>query len=133
MKLLQMPFWDLFKSLDKYPYYFDQKTYWLYVSLTFLSLCGIALISMLIYGFIYKYLDYRSSTKKTLSGKLVDKRYICEQFGLGTYVIFVKADNVYKMEVDMQQFYDKNIGEKIMFEVIIGGMSKDELNIEFIE
>lgn len=158
MKLLQLPFWDFFKSLDDYPQYFDKETYWLYVILAFLCLCAIGLIVFLIYSCIYKYFDKRSSTKETLSGELVDKRYIGEQFssGFGTAVIpntsggvgiglvstsshsdeeflfFVKADKVYKMEVNMQQFYGKNVGEKVMFEVTTGGMSKDELNVELV-
>lgn len=158
MKLLQLPFWDFFKSLDNYPQYFDKETYWMYVFIAFLCLCVIGLIGWLIYSGIYGYFDKRSSTKEILSGELVDKRYIGEQSssGVGTAVIpntsggvgiglfstsshsdeeflfFVKADKVYKMEVDMQQFYGKNVGEKVRFEVTIGGLSKDELDVELV-
>jgi hypothetical protein len=158
MKLLQMPFWDFFKSLDNYPQYFDKEIYWLYAVLSILILIVIGLIVWLICGIIYNYFDNRSSTKETLTGGLVDKRYIGEQSssGVGTAVIpttsggvgvglvstsshsdeeflfFVKADKVYKMEVDMQQFYCKNAGEMVMFEVTTGGLSKEELNVELV-
>ena len=36
------------------------------------------------------------------------------------------------MEVDMQQFYGKNVGEKVRFEVTTGGLSKDELDVELV-
>jgi len=158
MKLLQLPFWDFFKSLDNYPQYFDKETYWMYAIVSILILLVIGLILWLIYVGIYSYFDCRSSTTETLSGELVDKRYIGEQSssGVGTAVIpntsggvgiglvstsshsdeeflfFVKADKVYKMEVDMQQFYGKNIGEKVRFEVTTGGLSKDELGVELV-
>lgn len=161
MKLLQLPFWNFFKELweGEYKYLeFGAGEYWLCIFLFILILSLIGLIVCLIYGGIYDYFDNRSSTKETLSGELVDKRYIGEQSssGVGTAVIpntrggvgiglvstnshsdeeflfFVKADKVYKMEVDMQQFYDKNVGEKVRFEVTTGGLSKDELDVELV-
>jgi hypothetical protein len=115
-----------------------------------LILLVISITLWLIYNGIYIYFDKRRSTKEILSGELIDKRYIGEQSssGVGTAVIpntsggvgiglvstsshsdeeflfFVKADKVYKMEVDMQQFYGKNVGEKVRFEVTTGGSVK---------
>jgi hypothetical protein len=158
MKLLQLPFWNFFKSLDNYPQFFDNETYWMYVLGSILILLVISITLWLIYNGIYIYFDKRRSTKEILSGELIDKRYIGEQSssGVGTAVIpntsggvgiglvstsshsdeeflfFVKADKVYKMEVDMQQFYGKNVGEKVRFEVTTGGLSKDELDVELV-
>lgn len=158
MKLLQLPFWNFFKSLDNYPQFFDNETYWMYVIGSILILLVISITLWLIYNGIYIYFDKRRSTKEILSGELIDKRYIGEQSssGVGTAVIpntsggvgiglvstsshsdeeflfFVKADKVYKMEVDMQQFYGKNVGEKVRFEVTTGGLSKDELDVELV-
>ncbi len=158
MKLLQLPFWNFFKSLDNYPQFFDNETYWMYVLGSILILLVISITLWLIYNGIYIYFDKRRSTKEILSGELIDKRYIGEQSssGVGTTVIpntsggvgiglvstsshsdeeflfFVKADKVYKMEVDMQQFYGKNVGEKVRFEVTTGGLSKDELDVELV-
>ena len=158
MKLLQLPFWNFFKSLDNYPQFFDNETYWMYVLGSILILLVISITLWLIYNGIYIYFDKRRSTKEILSGELIDKRYIGEQSssGVGTAVIpntsggvgiglvstsshsdeeflfFVKADKVYKMEVDMQQFYGKNVGEKVRFEVTTCGLSKDELDVELV-
>lgn len=161
MKLLQLPFWDFFKNIwqgeDKY-LEFGTGEYWICILLSVCILAVIGLIGWLIYRGIYGYFDKRSSTKETLSGELVDKRYIGEQYssGVGTAVIpntsggvgiglvstsshrdeeflfFVKADKVYKMEVDMQQFYGKNVGEKVRFEITTGGLSKDELDVQLV-
>jgi hypothetical protein len=161
MKQLQLPFWNFFKELFQGQWKsldFGVGEYWVCVLLALLILLAAGLIVWIIYLGIYGYFDKRSSTKETLSGELVDKRYIEEQSssGVGTAVIpnisggvgiglvstsshsdeeflfFVKADKVYKMEVDMQQFYDKNVGEKVRFEVTTGALSKDELNIELV-
>ncbi len=130
----------------------------MYVLGSILILLVISITLWLIYNGIYIYFDKRRSTKEILSGELIDKRYIGEQSssGVGTAVIpntsggvgiglvstsshsdeeflfFVKADKVYKMEVDMQQFYGKNVGEKVRFEVTTGGLSKDELDVELV-
>lgn len=161
MKLLQLPLWDFFKEIweEQYKYLeFGTGEYWICILLSVLMLVVIGLIGSLIYTGIYGYFDKRSSTKETLSGELVDKRYISEQYssGVGTAVIpntsggvgiglvststysdeeflfFVKVDKIYKIEVDMQQFYGKNVGEKVRFEVTIGGLSKDELDVELV-
>jgi len=161
MNLLQLPFWNFFKEIWQGEFSslnFGAGEYWLCVFLAFLILVVIGLIGWLIYSVIYGYFDKRSSTKETLFGELVDKKYIGEQSSssVGTAVIpnasggvgiglvstsshsdeeflfFVKADKVYKMEVDMQQFYGKNVGEKVRFEVTTGGLSKDELNVELV-
>jgi hypothetical protein len=162
MKLLQLPFWNFFKEIWEGEFSqleFGTGEYWVCILLSVCILAVIGLIGSLIYSGIYGYFDKRSSTKETLSGELVDKRYIGEQSlsGVGTAVIpntsggvgiglvstsshsyeeflfFVKADKVYKMEVDMKQFYSKNVGEKVRFEVTTGGLSKDELDVELVE
>ena len=130
----------------------------MYVLGSILILLVISITLWLIYNGIYIYFDKRRSTKEILSGELIDKRYIGEQSssGVGTAVIpntsggvgiglvstsshsdeeflfFVKADKVYKMEVDMQQFYGKNVNKKVRFEVTTGGLSKDELDVELV-
>jgi hypothetical protein len=96
---------------------------------------------------------------QTLSGELIDKRYMGEQTTSGTgtaimpnmsggvgfgiisgsshtdeeFLFFIKADKIYKTEVDMQQFYSYKIGDRISFEVKIGGLSKTELSTEIVE
>jgi hypothetical protein len=140
MKLLQLPFWNFFKELweGEYKYLkFDTGEYWVCILLSVSILAVIVLIGLLIYSGIYRYFDNRSSTKETLSGELIEKRYIGEKSSSGVgsdegFLFFVKADKVYKMEVDMQQFYGKNVGEKARFEVTTGGMSKDELDVELV-
>lgn len=159
MKLLQLPFWNFFKNIWQGEFSsldFGVGEYWICVLLALLILLAAGLLIWIIYSVIYDYFDKRSSTKETLSGELVDKRYMGEQSssGVGTAVIpntsggvgiglvstsshndeeflfFVKADKVYKIEVDMQQFYGKNVGEKVRFEVTTGGLSKDELDVK---
>ncbi len=116
------------------------------------------LIGHLIYNGIYDYFDWKKSTKETLSGELIDKRYLGEQYSPGNripfvstinggvtvgsistssysdeeFLFFVRSDKVYKIEVDMQQFYDKNIGDKIKFEVVTGRFSKEELELNLL-
>lgn len=151
--ILNLPLWDFFKGMDKYPEYFDTETYWLCV---FISLCLLALVGLAIWGIydvIHARFDIKSSTKTHLTGELVDKRYVGEQStsGSGTAIVpnssggvgvgivstsshsdeeflfFVKADKIYKIEVDMQQFYNRKIGDKLNIEVTIGGLTKKEL------
>lgn len=110
------------------------------------------------YEFIYDYVDSKFSSTETLSGELIDKRYKGEESssGVGTAVVpsanggvgvgivstssyspeeflfFVRADKVYKIEVDMQKFYNKNLGEKLKFELTIGKFSNDILSTNLI-
>lgn len=161
MILLQLPFWDFFKKIwesEFSPLLFDTGDYLVCLSVSLCLVVITAIIGWLIYSSIYGYVDKKRSTKKILFGELVDKKYIGEKYssGMGTAVIpntsgsvgiglvstsshsdekflfFVKSDKVYKMKVDMQQFYSKKIGEKVRFEVRIGGLSKDEINIELL-
>lgn len=158
MNFLKLPLWDFLKGFDDYPQYFDTGTYWLYLFLSVLFLLLAVLTIWFIYHLIYKHIDQKRSTKEAISGELIDKRYVGEQSSSGTgtvvmpnsnggigvgvvstsshsaeeFLFFVKADQIYKMQVDMQQFYGKAIGDKVRFELIIGGLSKDTLDIELI-
>ena len=161
MKILQLPFWNFFKEIwqDEFKYLDFSTGYYLVCVLIFLlTLVLIGIICWLIYAAFYSYFDSRSSTKQTLWGELIDKRYIGEQSSSGTgtavipnanggvgvglvstsshsdeeFLFFVKADKVYKIEVDMQQFYGSNIGEKISFEVTTGGLSKEEIEVQLV-
>lgn len=161
MNLLQLPFWDFFKWIwkDLLSFtIFDTFEYWSCAIILLLILFVIVVFASIIYLAIYDYFDKKSSTKKDLSGILIDKKYIGEQSSSGTgtaiipntsggvgigivstsshsdeeFLLFVKADKVYKIEVDMQQYYSKNINEKIKFEVTIGGLSHSQLDIQYI-
>ena len=137
---------------------FDNGEYWLCILLSLAILSAAGLIIWLIYGGIYDYFDNRSATIETLTGELIDRRYIGEQTSSGTgtailpntnggvglglvstsshsdeeFLFFIKADKVYKVEVDMQQFYAYKIGDKIRFELKRGGLSKEELDTAVI-
>lgn len=160
MQLLKLPLYDFYKNLwngDGYDV-FDVEIYWISVFITLLIVFGVVVLIAAIYNSIYDAIDKKRSTIETLSGVLVDRRYMGEQTttGSGTVVMpnsnggvgvgvvsttshsdekfmfFIKADKVYKAEVDMQQFYNFNIGDKVRFEVKIGGLSKEELSIEVL-
>lgn len=159
MTLLNLPFWNFYERIFKSEYHyldFDTTDYWFYVFITLLFLAIIAIIIWMIYSGIYDARDKRKSTKQILVGELIDKKYIGEQSssGVGTavlpntsgglsvgvistsssseeeFILFIRADKVYKINCDMQTFYSKNIGDKIQFEVTIGGLSHGQLGVE---
>lgn len=159
MTLLNLPFWSFYEKIYKsdYPYLnFDTSDYWFYVFITLLFLAILAIIIGMIYSGIYDARDKRKSTKQILIGELIDKKYVGEQSssGVGTavlpntsggvsvgvistsssseeeFILFIRADKVYKINCDMQTFYSKNIGDKIQFEVTIGGLSNEQLDVE---
>lgn len=158
MILLNLPFWDFFKSLSPYPEYFDNGDYWLHVTLSITILAAIVLIIFGIYSLIYYYRDRSKSTYENLVGQLVDKKYIGEftstssgtavipnsdgGVGIGVtsstshspekFLLFVSADQVYKIQVGMQEFYKKNIGDRIEFKIRIGGLSGEILETELV-
>lgn len=135
MKILQLPFWNFLKELfeSKFKYLkFDTWDYSVFILLAICALVAIGLIFMFIFHVTYEYFDEKTAIKKILSGELLDKKYISEWYFDGTgedFFFFIKADKVYKIEVDMQQFYSKNIGEKVRFEVTIGVLTGNELDV----
>jgi len=157
-KLETLPFWDFFKSLDSYPKYFDTQTYWLYVVMSIAIILLIFVVLWIFFVMAYDLCDHITSTTKRLTGVLVDKKYIGERSssGIGTVVIpstngpviglipkrsygaeeflfFVDADKMYKIPVDMQTFYKKDVGYWTTFEVTIGGLSKEDLRVELFK
>jgi hypothetical protein len=143
-----------YPSLD-----FDNTMYFCYAAIFLIIIFACLLILWLIYHLVYDKIDSAKANKQILYGELIDKRYMGEQTtsGTGTMIIpnmnggigvgivsgsshtdeeflfFIKADKVYKTEVDMQQFYSYKIGDRISFEVKIGGLSREELGTEILE
>lgn len=153
-----LPFWDLFAKVANWEHPgvgFDKKTYWLMLFLS-VTLLGIAiLIGYGIYSLLYGIIDWRRSAYQTLSGIVVGKQFVPEQefsgttttvmptsgggigVGIGSvhstseeeFLIFVKADRVYKILVDMQQYFGLKDGDAVRFTIRIGGLSNEALDI----
>jgi len=156
MTLLELPFYETFKSWGKYPQYFDKTDYWLQVVIILLIALAAAIILAALSAYIYDKIDNNRATKTQHNGLLIDKKYIGEYSTSGTgtavvpstnggvgigvvstsshadeqFIFFVKSDKVYKIPVDMQNFYSLSVGDKIKFNVLIGGLSKKELSAE---
>lgn len=159
MRLLKLPLWDFFKDISGYPQYFDTELYWIFAVLSIILFIITFIILWIIYRGIYHYLDKKGSVKETVLGELIDKKYIGEMnySGSGTAIIpnnsggigvgvvstsshsdeqflfFVNSEQVYKLEVDMQSFYKKEIGDEIMFAITVGGLSKKIIKVEYVK
>lgn len=157
-KLLKLPLWDLFEGWFKSEYPsldFEQSSYWLFMILFIIAVFLVLLLLWISYRGIYDFIDKKKSTTEQLSGILIDKKYIGERnsSGIGSailpnssgsvsvgmvstnssspeeFLFFVKSDKIYKVNTNMQTFYEKNIGDTIMLSKCIGGLSKNELTI----
>lgn len=147
--------WSYSQMFD---YQYKPEDYWLTVFLMFLWLLIAIGILMALYWGIHWIIDSRTATTSILTGTVIDKKYIGEQSqsGVGTaivpstsggvgvgivstssrsseqFIFFVKADKIYKIDVDMQVYYSINIGNNVSFELRLGGLSKDELDIKLL-
>lgn len=160
MKFLELPFWSFYERIWNGEYHyttFDNEHYWLCVFLSVILLFVLYLVGWLIYGLIYDLIDNRKSYIVEQTGKLIDKRYVGEQTTQGTgtavvstgngvgvgivstsshkdeeFLFFIQADRIYKIVVDMENFYHFDIGDRIKFEVKVGGISNRELKSNII-
>lgn len=157
--ILKLPLWDWFEKIWESEFdalEFGAAEYWVAMFVLLLIAFLVFIIAYLVYDGIYNAIDRKRATVEHLSGEVVDKRYNGEQSHSGTgtvlmpntsggigvgvvstsshspeeFLLFVRADKVYKIEVGMQEFYSITIGDKIRFERTIGGLSKEELYIE---
>jgi len=153
MKLLNLPFWDAFVNFTGFS---DIGMYWLSVLLLLLCLALIGLIIGAIYQSIYDSIDEKNPIIKTLKGTLIDKVYIGSQRSTGTgttlipnsngglgvgiisttsysseqFLFFVEVDRVYKVSVDMQDFYKNEEGDKVDIDIFIGKLSNKIFHIQ---
>lgn len=114
-----------------------------------------ASIAILIIGFfsssIYSLIDYSKSSVYSLTGTIIYKNYTFPQNKPGSdfspdlsagyisptsdvkiperFILFVKCnkDESYKIEVDADTFWDKQVNQTVVFKVRIGGISKTVL------
>jgi hypothetical protein len=161
MKLLQLPFWDFFKSLwgEEYQSYFDNESYWMTAFMIFIAAVLVSLIAWGVYGWVHDMIDNKRSTKEVLEGELIDKVYIGSQSSSGTgtaiipntnggvgigvvstssysaeqFLFFIKANNrIYKVPVSMEHYYQGEVGIALDFEITIGGLTRNILKIELL-
>lgn len=142
MTLLDLPFWGFFKSIaekligksDE----FDTTDYWLTFILFAIALAITLFIALGIFNAIHHYIDLKKSTIESYTGEVIDKSYIPENDSgqVDTdeiFMLFVKSKGqIYKMEVTMNEYYRMQIGDKIDFEITVGGLTKDHLYITAI-
>lgn len=146
----------LYNLTMHYPYNRDDDYVPFLIILLLFMLLAVFLL-WVAYHLIYDYIDKRTSVKTEYTGNLVDKKYIGESDSSGTgtamvatgsgmgiglvstsshtdedFLFFIKADKIYKCEVDMQNYYHFNIGDRINFSVLRGGKSGDQLEINLI-
>lgn len=133
---------------------YSESDYWISIWAVFLILCVLSVIVYVIYCLVYNFIDKKASTVRQFNATVIDKKYLGEQTtsGVGTavlsnggvgivstssttdeeFLLFVKADKVYKVEVDMQQFYQFKLNDTVNISVRVGGLSKEELSTEII-
>lgn len=109
-----------------------------------------AVVLLLIGVGIYAILDSNFSHKETLTGNIIDKKYVGESdstgttvvstsnggVGIGTthshederFLLFINSNGtIHKVETDMQFFYNCKLKDPIIFYIKIGGFSKSIL------
>jgi hypothetical protein len=155
MTLLNLPFWEQIKAMEKYPEYFDTKDYWLAVSIIVLMFAMVAIILYMIGSAIYSTIDQRTASTVLSMGTIVDKKYVGETntSGIGTaivpnssggvgvgivstsqhqdeqWLVFVNdGGEICKIASNMQQFYSLEVGAKATIENKIGGLTHKNIN-----
>jgi len=158
MIFLNLPFWDFFKSFSPFYGEFRESDYWVMMLLAFLALCIVALIVFAIYCLIYGYIDKKRAVTLYNTGVLIDKKYVGEYDSTSTgtvimpnsnggvgvgmtsstshsperFLFFVKQEGVHKIEVDMDNYYAYKTGDKVKFEMLVGGLSNEVLEINLV-
>lgn len=155
MTLLNLPFWEQIRAMEKYPEYFDTKDYWLAVSIIVLMFAMVAIILYMIGSAIYSTIDKKTSSIVLSIGVIVDKKYVGETNTSGTgtaiipnssggvdvgivstsqhqdeqWLVFVNdGGDICKIESNMQQFYSLEVGAKATIENKIGGLTHKNIN-----
>jgi Tfp pilus assembly protein PilE len=139
-------FYNLFHHYNLYNHNHDFVA--TFVELIVFIIIVLFILALIIYG-IYSYYDDKLGTNKPLQGILIDKHYKGEEHYSGSgvgianggiavvstsstseeeFMLFIRADKVYKIKCDIQQFYQYKIGDNVNFSVRIGRYSKDDLN-----
>ena len=159
MIILELPLWNFFKNWHQelWPnldYEITDYLVWLTVAL--LTLVVFVFVILEIIHFVHNKVDASTAVHEIMMGKLIDKQYKSESnssssgtvivpnasggIGVGLissntyseeeFLLFVNAGKVYKIEVDMQQYYSFKEGDVVKFVVTIGGLSKKQLCLE---
>lgn len=148
------PLYDIIKQIytvDR-PYAppFTVNDYWAYLIFTVLMvITALVIIAILFWGIVLAF-DTILATKKIHLGTLIDKQYVGASVSTTTsisvpissipmkttsrrslaeeYLFFVRTDEkVYKVEVQLQQYFAFDIEQRINIEVTTGGIFKEDL------
>lgn len=136
--LLKLPLWDFFKNIyDKGEYAtllpFDKQDYWMFVMGTLGVLVLVGISAFLLYLYIHNWYDEKKATVEKLSGVLIDKKLTSDMNNPDIFLLFVKSNGTtYKIFASMQDYYNKDIGQKLNFEIQRGGITKNILDSNLV-
>lgn len=130
----------------------DIGEYWAAMFILLLLSVVVCIFVWLMIEIIYDTVDERRASTVQLEGVLLEKEYEGRKVSSGTgvttistaggmgvgitsttsttpeqFLLFIKADKIYKVPVDMQEYFNYEVGQKVKFNVKIGHLSKKEL------
>lgn len=131
MRLLKLPFWNYFKKVysnGDETVEFTNNEWWIIAIVFFIVFIAVIATMYFAYCDVMKWLDKKRPTIVVKHGKIIDRSITDDE-----YFLIVESDDMYRIEVEMKDYYLHAVNDRVRFEVTTGGISKEVISIKLLQ